>query len=128
MRVYTGSAWTTVKPTTTEQGHINTVSDIQANVTTVAGISSNVTSVANNSSNITTVAGAITNVNNVGGSIANVNTTATNIADVNNFAATYQIAGSAPATAPGPPGSWRSRCSRWCLYRDGARSPAAACR
>ena len=46
MRVYTGSAWTTVKPTTTEQGHINTVSGIQANVTTVAGISSDVTAVA----------------------------------------------------------------------------------
>ena len=95
-----------------------TVAGISSDVTTVAGIASNVTSVANNASNInsavsnasninsavsnasniTTVAGSISNVNTTAGSIANVNTTASNIADVNNFAATYQIASSAPST------------------------------
>ena len=98
-----------------------TVAGISSDVTTVAGIASNVTSVANNTSNINsavsnasninsavsnasninTVAGSISNVNSVGGSIANVNTTASNLANVNNFAATYQIASSAPSTDGG---------------------------
>ena len=74
MLVYdaTSSTWRRMQPTTTEQGHINTVSGIQANVTTVAGISGNVTTVAGISANVTTVA---TN-------ISSVNTVATNIADV----------------------------------------------
>ena len=96
MRVYTGSAWTTVKPTTTEQGHINTVSGIQANVTTVAGISSNVTTVAGNNSNINTVAGNnsnittvagissdVTGVANISSAVSAVNSNATNINAVN---------------------------------------------
>jgi len=78
--------------------NITTVAGISGNVTTVAGISSNVTTVANANSNITTVAGANSNISTVAGAIANVNTTASNIADVNNFAATYQIASSAPST------------------------------
>jgi len=41
-----GTTWNRTTPTTTEQGHINTVSGIAANVTTVAGISSDVTAVA----------------------------------------------------------------------------------
>ena len=56
MFVREGSSWIAIKPTSTEQGHINTVSGIQANVTTVAGIASNVTSVAGNASNINAVA------------------------------------------------------------------------
>ena len=57
-----GSAWSAIKPTSTEQGHINTVSGIQANVTTVAGISSNVTTVAGISSDVTAVAGDATDI------------------------------------------------------------------
>ena len=39
MKVYDlgNTTWVTIKPTTTEQGHIDTVSGISANVTTVAG-------------------------------------------------------------------------------------------
>ena len=128
MLVYdeTSSAWKRMQPTTTEQGHINTVSGIQANVTTVAGISANVTTVAGISANtttvagisgnvttvagisantttvagisgnVTTVAGVSGNVTTVGTNIANVNTTASNIASVNNFAEVYTISGSEP--------------------------------
>ena len=88
--------------------NINTVAGIDANVTTVAGNNAAVSTVAGNDANITTVAGSITNVNTTAGSIANVNsvagsissvnTTASNISNVNNFAATYQIASSAPST------------------------------
>jgi hypothetical protein len=56
MFAWDGSAWAALIPTSTNQGHINTVSGIQANVTTVAGISSNVTTVAGISSDVTSVA------------------------------------------------------------------------
>ena len=56
MFAWDGSAWAALIPTSTNQGHINTVSGIQANVTTVAGISSNVTTVAGISSDVTAVA------------------------------------------------------------------------
>ena len=82
------TTWVRTTPTTTDQGHINTVSGIQANVTTVAGISANVTTVAGISSNVTTVAGSQTNVNTVAGSIA----------DVNRYANEYKIAASAPGS------------------------------
>ena len=83
------TAWVRTTPTTTEQGHINTVSGIAANVTTVA----------TNNANVTTVATNVANVNLTGGSIANVNTVAGSIADVNRYAVEYKIA----ATAPGSP-------------------------
>lgn len=47
-----GTTWNRTTPTTTDQGHINTVSGISANVTTVAGISSDVTAVAAKSTEI----------------------------------------------------------------------------
>ena len=99
VKVYdeTTSAWKQIQPTTTEQGHINTVSGIAANVTTVAGISANVTTVAGIHANVTTVAGVH----------ANVTTVATNIANVNNFAALYQIDDFSPS-APSTDGSGAS--------------------
>jgi hypothetical protein len=57
-----GSAWSAIKPTSTEQGHINTVSGIQANVTTVAGIQANVTTVAGIQADVTAVAGDATDI------------------------------------------------------------------
>ncbi len=62
MFAWDGSAWAALIPTSTNQGHINTVSGIQANVTTVAGISSNVTTVAGISSDVTAVAGDATDI------------------------------------------------------------------
>ena len=46
MRVYNGSAWQAVGPTSTEQTNINTVAGIASNITTVAGIDSAVTTTA----------------------------------------------------------------------------------
>ena len=62
MFAWDGSAWAALIPTSTNQGHINTVSGIQANVTTVAGISSNVTTVAGIQANVTAVAGDATDI------------------------------------------------------------------
>ena len=46
------TTWLRTTPTTTDQGHINTVSGIAANVTTVAGISTDVTAVAGKATEI----------------------------------------------------------------------------
>ena len=129
------TTWLRTTPTSTDQGHINTVSGIAANVTTVAGIAANVTTVAGISANTTTVAGISGNVTSVAGiasdvtavaadasdigtvaadgtdiglvagSIANVNTVATNIANVNRYGSEYTIATSAPG-APSSGDLW----------------------
>ena len=78
--------------------NVNTTAGSINNVNTTAGSIGNVNTTAGDISNVNTVAGSISNVNSVAGSIANVNTTASNLANVNNFAATYQIASSAPST------------------------------
>ena len=78
--------------------NVNNVGNSIANVNTTAGSIANVNTVAGSIGNVNTTAGSISNVNSVAGSIANVNTTASNISNVNNFAATYQIASSAPST------------------------------
>ena len=78
--------------------NINAAVSNATNINTVATNNTNINTVAGANSNITTVAGSISNVNTVGSAIANVNTTASNLANVNNFAATYQIASSAPST------------------------------
>ena len=122
------TTWLRTTPTSTDQGHINTVSGIAANVTTVAGISANVTTVAGISANTTTVAGISGNVTSVAGiasdvttvaadasdigvvaadgtdiglvagSITNVNTVAGTISDVNRYSSEYTIATSAPGS------------------------------
>ena len=86
------TSWVRTTPTTTEQGHINTVSGIQANVTTVAGISSDVTTVAGISSdvaavediaaNVTTVAGISSNVTSVVGNASNITAVAGNNSNI----------------------------------------------
>ena len=54
MRVYNGSAWQAVGPTSSEQTNINTVAGISANVTAVAGI---------NTTTLSTVASSSTTLN-----------------------------------------------------------------
>jgi hypothetical protein len=99
MFVWNGSAFVVISPTSTEQGHINTVSGIAANVTTVAGVSADVTSVAGVSANVTTVAGISANVTTVAGVSADVTTVAANVAGVTSFAERYRVAGSAPSSS-----------------------------
>jgi len=62
------TTWLRTTPTSTDQGHINTVSGISANVTTVAGISSDVTAVAGKATEIGLlgVAGVITDMGILG--------------------------------------------------------------
>ncbi len=113
-----GGSISNVNTVATNISNVNTVASNDSNITAVAGNSSNINSAVSNASNINsavsnasninsavsnasninTVAGSISNVNTTASNIANVNTTASNIANVNNFAATYQIASSAPST------------------------------
>jgi len=69
IKVYTGSAWEDVKPSSSEQTNIN--------------------SVASNATNINTVAGANTNITTV----------ASNISGVNSFAERYRVASSDPSSS-----------------------------
>ena len=88
MKAYdlSGTAWNRITPTTTEQGHINTVSGISTNVTTVAGISANVTTVAGISSNVTTVAGDSTEIGIVAGDTTEIGTVAGDTAEIGTVA------------------------------------------
>ena len=89
---------TNINAAVANETNINAAVSNATNINTVATNNTNINTVAGANSNITTVAGSISNVNTVGSAIANVNTTASNLANVNNFAATYQIASSAPST------------------------------
>ena len=83
------TTWLRTTPTTTDQGHINTVSGIAANVTTVAGLSSEVTTVAGKSTEIGLlgVSAVITDMGILGTAdvVADMNTlgTADVVADMN---------------------------------------------
>ena len=77
------TAWVRTTPTTTNQGHINTVSGIQADVTTVAGISGNVTSVANNASNINSAVSNASNINSAVSNASNINSAVSNASNIN---------------------------------------------
>ena len=81
------TTWLRTTPTTTDQGHINTVSGIQANVTTVAGISANTTTVAGIAANVSTVAGISANTTTVAGISGNVTSVAGIASDVTAVAA-----------------------------------------
>jgi hypothetical protein len=108
LKVYNGSAWEDVKPTSSEQTainavssnstNINTVANQNSNITTLAGISSDITSVANISSDVAAVENKLTEIqavasdlaessseiDTVANSITNVDAVGNAIANVNN--------------------------------------------
>ena len=108
LKVYNGSAWEDIKPTSSEQtainnvntnsSNINTVAGQNSNITTLAGIASDITSVANISADVAAVENKLTEIEAVAddlaessseidlvaGSIANVNTVGSAITNVNN--------------------------------------------
>lgn len=108
LKVYNGSAWEDIKPTSSEQtainnvntnsSNINTVASQNSNITTLAGISSDITSVANVASDVAAVENKLTEIQAVAsdlaessseidvvaGAITNVNTVGGAITNVNN--------------------------------------------
>ena len=102
MKVYNGSAFEDIKPTSSEQTNINTVAGISSAVTTVSNANSNITAlnatgvisnigtVAGISSDVTTVAGLnATHLANVSGQASNIGTLgpiSANITSVANIA------------------------------------------
>ena len=74
MRVYNGSAWQAVGPTTTEQTNINTVAAADANITTVAGQitpTNNLQTVAQNASILNSLNAMFTAVENIAVTVVN---------------------------------------------------------
>ena len=74
MRVYNGSAWQAVGPTTAEQTNINTVAAADANITTVAGQitpTNNLQTVAQNASTLNSLNAMFTAVENIAVTVVN---------------------------------------------------------
>ena len=74
MRVYNGSAWQAVGPTTTEQTNINTVAAADANITTVVGQitpTNNIQTVAQNASILNSLNAMFTAVENIAVTVVN---------------------------------------------------------
>jgi len=74
MRVYNGSAWQAVGPTTTEQANINTVAAADANITTVVGQitpTNNIQTVAQNASTLNSLNAMFTAVENITVTVVN---------------------------------------------------------
>ena len=91
LKVYNGSAWEDIKPTSAQQTNINTVAGQISptnNIATVAGISNDVSTVAGIQANVTSVAGDATDIGTVtdlAGS-NNVGAVASNITNINSVA------------------------------------------
>ena len=75
-KVYSGSAWQSTTPTTSNQSNINSVASNATNINAVAGNATNINTVAGNATNINTVAGNNTNINTVAGANSNITTVA----------------------------------------------------
>ena len=69
MRVYNGSAWEDVKPSSSEQTNINTVAAANSNITAVAGNATNINTVGGISSNVTSVANIASDVTSLANSL-----------------------------------------------------------
>ena len=108
MRVYNGSAWQAVGPTSTEQTNINTVAGIASDITTVAGIDSAVTTTSQsvailNSLNAMFTAAeniAVTVVNDGGNKFAFNGVTAPAITLVKGFTYTFDVSASSVSGHP----------------------------
>ena len=86
MRVYTGSSWVTVKPTSSDQTAINAVNSNSSNINAVNSNSSNINAVAGNATNINAVNSNSSNINAVAGNATNINTVAGDASEINTLA------------------------------------------
>ena len=69
IKVYNGSAWEDVKPTSSEQTNINTVAAANSNITAVAGNAANINAVGAISANVTSVANIASDVTSLANSL-----------------------------------------------------------
>ena len=76
VKIYTGSAWEDVKPTSSEQTNINTVAGISSAVSAVSSNSSNINAVNSNQSNINAAVSNASNINSAVSNASNINTVA----------------------------------------------------
>ena len=90
LKVYNGSAWEDIKPTTSEQTNINTVATANNNITTVAGQISptnNIGTVASSATDIGTVAARDSDI----GALAAIASDVTSLANAIGAATTYAV-------------------------------------
>lgn len=90
LKVYNGSAWEDIKPTTSEQTNINTVATANNNITTVAGQISptnNIGTVASSATEIGTVAARDSDI----GALAAIASDVTSLANAIGAATTYAV-------------------------------------
>jgi hypothetical protein len=81
LKVYNGSAWEDIKPTSSEQTAINNVNSNSSNINTVAGQSSNITTLAGISSDITSVANISSDVAAVENKLTEIQAVANDLAE-----------------------------------------------
>ena len=81
LKVYNGSAWEDVKPTSSEQTAINAVSSNSTNINTVANQNSNITTLANISGDITSVANISADVAAVENKLTEIQAVANDLAE-----------------------------------------------
>jgi hypothetical protein len=105
MKNYTGSAWESLKPTSSEQTNINAVAADATDIGAVAGKATEI-GLLGTSANITAMgllgtSAVVTDMGLLGTStnVTNMATCATNIVDVNTFAVRYRIGSSDPTSS-----------------------------
>jgi hypothetical protein len=105
MKNYTGSAWESLKPTSSEQTNINAVAADATDIGAVAGKATEI-GLLGTSANITAMgllgtSAVVTDMGLLGTSanVTNMATCATNITDVNTFAVRYRIGSSDPTSS-----------------------------
>ena len=81
LKVYNGSAWEDIKPTSSEQTAINAVSSNSTNINTVANQNSNITTLANISGDITSVANISADVAAVENKLTEIQAVANDLAE-----------------------------------------------
>ena len=92
IKVYNGSAFEDIKPTSSEQTNINTVAGISSDVTTVAGV---------NSTHLSNVSGQATNIGNLGPISADITSVANIASDVTSLANSLEKTYTVTVTNPG---------------------------
>ena len=92
IKVYNGSAFEDVKPTSSEQTNINTVAGISSDVTTVAGL---------NATHLSNVSGQATNIGNLGPISSDITSVANIASDVTSLANSLEKTYTVTVTNPG---------------------------
>jgi hypothetical protein len=93
------TVWVRVRPNSTEQADITSVSNNETNINLTANNETNINNVSGSISNVNACASNETNINSAVSNSANINIAANNISDINSFVQVYRIAAADPTTS-----------------------------